>query len=110
MIPHSRMHNDRFSCRVTSKHNNQLDWLSRKHANAGFVEEVSRAERDTVLQVMTVPARLEAVTASLTTATKERVVSEHVEALGKEPRVTERIAFPTNSPLPVLAASQEYEA
>ena len=86
MIPYSRMHNDRFSCRVTSKHNSQLDWLCWKHANVAFVEEVLAVrERDTVLQVMTFPARLEAVIASLTTATKERVVSEHVEALGKEP-------------------------
>ena len=31
MIPYSRMHNDRFSCRVTGKHNNELDWLSWRH-------------------------------------------------------------------------------
>ena len=39
-------------------------------------------ERDTVSQVMTAPARLEAMIASLTTATIEKVGSEHVETLG----------------------------
>ena len=39
MIPHSRMHNDRFSCRVSSKPNNQPDWLSWKHANAAIAKK-----------------------------------------------------------------------
>ena len=86
-------------CWVTSKHTNQLDWPSWKHTDAAPVGEVCRAERDTVLEVMTAPARLEAVIASLTTATKEKVGSEHVETMEKEPsrQVTEKIAFRSNT-------------
>ena len=86
MIENSQIHNDRLSCRVTSKHNNLFDWPSWKHANAALVEEVLAVpERDTVLQVMTAPGGLEVVIASLTTATQEKVSSEHVETLGMEP-------------------------
>ena len=48
------------------------------------VEEVLAVpERDTVLQVMTAPGRLEAAIAYLPTATKQKVSSEHVETLGR---------------------------
>ena len=44
-------------------------------------------ERDTVSQVMTASARPEVEIATLTTATREKVGSEHVETLGKERRI-----------------------
>ena len=54
--------------------------------NAATVEEVLAVpERDTVSLVITAPAKLDAAIASLTTATKEKVSSEHVETLGKQP-------------------------
>ena len=101
MIAHFQIHNDRSPYRVTRKHTKQLDWSPWKHTNAAHLEEVLAVpERDTVLQVMTAPAKLDAVIASLTTATKEKVSSEHVETLGKDPpsrQLTEKIAFPSNA-------------
>ena len=59
---------------------------------APVAEVIAVPERDTVSQVMTAPARLEAVVASLTTVTN----SEHVETLVKEPpseQVIEKMCF-----------------
>ena len=54
-------------------------------SNAATVEEVLAVpERDTVSQVMTATAKLDAAIASLTNATKEKISSEQVETLGKE--------------------------
>ena len=104
MIAHFRTHNDRFSCRVTSKLTNQLDWPSWNGTPtdvAPVAEVVAVPERDTVSRVMTAPARLKAVVASLTTGTKEKVGSQHVETLVKEPpseQVIEENVFPSNTP------------
>ena len=101
MIAHLHKHHNKCPCRVINKLTNKLDWSSWTHTNEAPVEEVLVVpERETVLQVMTAPARLEAVTATLATATKEKVGSEHVETLVKEPatrQVTEKIAFPSNT-------------
>ena len=54
--------------------------------NVEPVEEVVAVpERETVFQVTTAPVRLEAVKASLITATREKVGLDHLETLGKEP-------------------------
>jgi hypothetical protein len=74
-------------------------------------EVVAVPERDTVSQVTIAPARLEAVVASLTTATKEKVGSAHVDTLVKEPpseQVIEKNVFPSNTPPSVVPSSQVY--
>ena len=58
-----------------------------EHTPPAIVEEVVAVpERDTVSQVMAVSARMEAVVASLITATIENMGLEHVETPGKEPQ------------------------
>ena len=65
MIAHISIHTiDKF-CRVTSKFFHQLGW--------------PLPEWDPTSQVMTAPARLEAVIASLTTATREKVGQVQVQ-------------------------------
>ena len=52
------------------------------HITVAPVEEVAVVrERETVSRVMTVPAKLNAAIASLTTATEEKDCSEYVKAL-----------------------------
>ena len=87
IIEHFQIRNNRSSSCVINKHTKQLGWNAWNHTNAAPVEEVlAMPERDTVSQVITASEKLDAGIASLINATKEKVSSEHVDALGKEPQ------------------------
>ena len=104
MIADFRIPGDRFPCRETKKLTIQLHWLSWKTLE----EVVAVPEGETVSQLMTAPPNLEAVIASLKTATKEKVGLGHVETLSKESpsgQVTEKVAFPSSAPLSVVPSS-----